>query len=351
MAVDEIQKELAKLGVVNEAAFCVIDFSTGKAVKREVDALQKKIIDSNLTLSEIVHEIDGDGNFQRQAPRFTNELGTEQLPVERDRYRLVLAKSDSFAQQVAIVRSLLELDDDIEVGYVNPIRTKEGWQFSNEVDGVDPVLNVSYLGELYTANDAEYTGRATVPVLVDILSGEIVNNDGRNLPRILETQFLSLAPNKLNLYPVTLQTEIDALNDEIYDNLGNAVYEAGFAHSQAAYERAYHKVFRELSVLNERLADSKFLFGTELTDTDVRLFTTLVRFDAGYYQAFHVNKYLLTDFENVWRYAQDLYKIPAFRDTTDFDDIKKGLQLGDFNSAENPFNLVTKGPSVVAWHG
>ncbi|QBO35797.1 glutathione S-transferase family protein [Periweissella cryptocerci] len=349
MTVNEIQKELAQLDGLNEAAFCVIDFSTGKVVKREVDALQKKIIDSNLAANERIHEVDQAGNFQRQAPRFIKHLGSQELPIERNRYRLVLSKSDSFAQQVAIVRNLLDLDDDIEVTYVNPIRTKEGWQFSNDVDGVDPVLNVSYLGELYIANDAEYNGRATVPALIDILSGEIVNNDGRNLPRILETEFLDIATNKVDLYPINLREQIDQLNDEIYDQLGNAVYEAGFARSQVAYETAYNKAFAELAVLDERLATEKFLLGDDITDADVRLFTTLVRFDTGYYQAFHVNKYLLTDFKNFWRYARDLYKIPAFRETTDFDDIKKGLQLGDFNDAENPYKLVAKGPSVVAW--
>ncbi|MCI1985024.1 MAG: glutathione S-transferase C-terminal domain-containing protein [Lactobacillus sp.] len=348
---ETLQQELNPTAAA-EAAFCVIDFTDHGIVKREVDAVQKRLIDAPLALSEAAHEVDADGHFHRQAPRFTTSFGDQpdQAPAVSDRYRLIVSRSDAFAHEALIVLTAYGLQDAIAVSVCDPIRTKEGWAFTNQIDHLEPVLNISYLGELYVNNDPAYTGRATLPALVDVTTGAIVNNDAQALPTAFATAFAPLSPTNIDWYPDALRPAIDALRQELYTELTNAVFEAGFANSQAAYAEAYARVFAELAKLDERLADQPFLLGEQLTLADATLFATLVRFDAGYVPVFHTNKYLLTDYKHLWRYARRLFALPAFGGTTDFAAIKAGIQLGDFNNDQNPYHLVSKGPQTAGWY-
>jgi putative glutathione S-transferase len=197
--------------------------------------------------------------------------------------------------------------------------------------------------------DPEYQGRFTVPSLVDIQTKQVVNNDYFNLTLYFETAWKPFhkegAPD---LYPENLRGEIDALNDIIFHEINNGVYKAGFARSQEAYNEAYNLVFNRLDWLEERLSKQRFLFGDQLTESDVRLYVTLARFDAAYYSVFRLNKKRLRDYPNLWRYARELYQIPAFGETTNFEAIKTHYHIDCQPS--NTFGIVPKGPDMSVWN-
>lgn len=203
--------------------------------------------------------------------------------------------------------------------------------------------SIHYISEAYLAANPDYTGRFTVPALVDIPSGKVVNNDYFNLTLYFETAWKPYhkegAPD---LYPEDLREEIDKLNDIIFREVNNGVYKAGFARKQKAYDRAYNMVFNRLDWLEERLANQRYLFGDRLTESDVRLYVTLVRFDCAYYPVFRLNKKLLRDYPNLWAYARDLYQTPGFGDTTNFAAIKKHYHIDCCPS--NEFAIVPNGP-------
>lgn len=297
------------------------------------------------------NEINQDGAFVRQSNRFDTPFGNEpgMLPVESDRYRLIWAAICPWAHRQMIAIKLLGLEHVISVGKVSPIRTSHGWEFSLDPKGVDPVLGIRYLPEIYASTDPNYHGRATVPTIVDVKTGKVVNNDYFNLTYYWETVFKpfhkSGAPD---LYPQHLRKEIDELNHVIFHEVNNGVYKAGFARSQKAYEEAYHLVFNQLDKLEQRLDKSRYLFGDNITDSDIRLYVTLARFDVAYYSAFKTNRNRIIDFPNLWAYARDLYQIPAFGETTDFEAIKKGYFLS--NNSHNPYDILPLGPDVSNWH-
>jgi putative glutathione S-transferase len=300
--------------------------------------------------SESQHEISPLGAFVRQTNRFTAPFGQgkDELPVEAERYRLVWARVCPWAHRQIIVFKLLGLDRVISVGTVNPIRTARGWEFSLDPGGVDPVLGIRFLYQAYEKADPEYSGRATVPAVVDITSGKVVNNDYHKLTNYWETQWAPFhGEGAPDLYPADLRAEIDTLNETLFHEVNNAVYKAGFAETQIEYEKAYDLLFARLDKLEERLSKQRYLFGDAITDSDIRLYVTLVRFDAAYYTVFKVNRNRLIDFPNLWNYAKDLYQTPGFGETTDFDAVKKGYQLG--NHARNPYQIVSAGPSLTQW--
>jgi putative glutathione S-transferase len=305
----------------------------------------------NIATHESVHEIKEDGSFVRQNNRFTAPFGDKEgeLPVERGRYRLIWARICPWAHRAVIVRELLGLQDVISLGAVNPVRTPLGWEFSLDEGGVDPVLGIRYLAEIYALTDPAYEGRATVPAVADIVTRRVVNNDYFRLTNYLETAFRPFhRADAPDLYPEDMREEIDEMNDILFDEVNNGVYKAGFAASQDAYEKAYHTLFARLDWLEERLAGQRYLFGDRITDSDIRLYVTLARFDAAYYLVFRTNRNRLADFKHLWDYARDLYQTPGFRSTTDFDAIKRGYQLG--NTAENPFQILAKGPDLSVWN-
>ncbi|MCC8122803.1 MAG: glutathione S-transferase C-terminal domain-containing protein [Oscillospiraceae bacterium] len=292
-----------------------------------------------------------EGAFQRQKNRFDTPFGDgeQELPVEAGRYRLLWTPICPWAHRQMIALKLLGLDRVISVGTANPVRTEHGWEFSLDEGGVDPVLNIRYLPEIYAETDPDYTGRATVPAVVDVKKRSVVNNDYFKLTNYWETVWKPLhKPGAPELYPEDLQAEIDTLNDIIFHDVNNGVYKAGFAKNQEAYEKAYDALFERLDWLEERLSTRRYLFGDYITDADIRLYVTLARFDAAYYMVFRTNRNRLIDFPNLWNYAKDLYEIPEFGGTTDFEAIKRGYQLG--SQAENPYHILAKGPDLSVWN-
>jgi putative glutathione S-transferase len=217
---------------------------------------------------------------------------------------------------------LMGLEDSIGVSYVDPIRNEEtGWKFSGG-EYVDPVNGFEFLSAGYHATDPDYNARVTVPVLWDKRTGVIVSNESRDILRMLCTVFAPLAEHPVDLYPEPLRAEIETLNEVIYDNVNNAVYKAGFSTLQHAYEHAVGQLFATLDELDARLADRRFLFGPEPVETDWRLFTTLLRFDAVYQIHFKCSLRKLIEYEHLWPYTRDLYQWPGVADTVSFDEIR-----------------------------
>ena len=301
----------------------------------------------------ITDEVEKDGKFKRQKNRFTTPFGIEegQLPVEADRYRLVWSQACPWAHRSVIVRSLLGLDKVISLGTLDPIRPEVGrtdWAFTLDENQEDPVLKIKYLSEAYLKADPNYEGRFTVPAVVDLTTGKVVNNDYFHLTRYWEVEWKKFhKPGAPDLYPEELRKEIDELNDILFDEINNGVYKAGFARSQDAYEEAYRQVFHRLDWLEERLSRSRYLFGDRITESDIRLYVTLVRFDVAYYNGFLLNRNRISEFPNLWGYVRDLYEQPGFGDTTDFEAIKKHYHLCAVSN--NPFGIVPLGPDRSIW--
>ncbi|WP_131737705.1 glutathione S-transferase family protein [Actinomadura roseirufa] len=286
------------------------------------------------------------GRFVRQANRFTDIItadGSSGHPAEPGRYRLFVSYACPWAHRTLIVRRLLGLEDVLPVAVVDPIRDERGWRFPEP----DPVTGATFLSELYLASDPSFEGRYTVPCVWDTVAERLVTNDFPVITTTLETEFTAHhrdgAPD---LYPEALRPEIDELNELVYTTVNNGVYKSGFAASQDAYEDAVDTLFATLDQLEERLADRRYLFGDAITEADVRLYPTLARFDAVYYSHFKCNLRRLTDYTNLWAYARDLYSVPAFGETTDFDQIKRHYYITQRNV--NPSGVVPKGP-LVDW--
>lgn len=312
--------------------------------------MSHSFLENKIATSENVREIDSSGAFKRQKNHFTTPFGNKsgELAVEVGRYRLLWAKICPWAQRVMIVRELLGLQDVISVGTLSPVRTEKGWKFSLDEGGVDPVLNIRYLTDIYVKTDPNYTGRATVPTIVDVFTERVVNNDYFHLTNYLETAFKPFhKPNAPELYPENQRKEIDALNEKLFHEINNGVYKAGFAQSQVAYEQAYDQLFNSLDSIEKKLAKQRYLLGNQLTDADIRLYVTLARFDVAYYSVFKTNRNRICDFPNLWNYAKDLYQTPGFGSTTNFEAIKMGYQLG--NVENNPYQILAKGPDVSIW--
>ncbi|MFZ3580056.1 glutathione S-transferase family protein [Virgibacillus sp. DJP39] len=302
-------------------------------------------------------EIEADGSFKRQTNRFTTPFGnnTGELPIEAGRYRLLWSAACPWAHRSVIVRKLLGLEDSISLGTASPLRPRIGrvdWEFSLDTDNVDPVLGIQYISEVYKNADSNYSGRPTVPVMVDIKKKEAVNNNYFKLTNAFETSWTPLhKENAPDLYPEHLRTEIDELSEVIFHKVNNGVYKCGFAASQEAYEESYDQLFDKLDELEDRLSKQRFLFGDFITDSDVRLYTTLARFDAAYYTAFNTNRNLIREYTHLWGYARDLYQTPGFGDTTDFDGIKRHYHLSiTINPDKTDENILPKGPDLSIWN-
>jgi putative glutathione S-transferase len=268
-------------------------------------------------------ESDSDGSFKRQVSSFRAYVADEgsDFPVQSGRYHLYVAKACPWAHRTLIGRSLMGLQDAISVSFVDPIRDQRGWRFSGN-GYVDPLNGFDYLSEAYLKSEPDYAARVTVPVLWDERGATIVNNESADILRMLSTAFAPLAEHPVELVPERLRGEIEALNQLIYENVNNAVYQAGFATTQRVYEHAVLSLFQTLDGLDLRLADRRFLFGPEPLETDWRLFTTLVRFDAVYQIHFKCSIRKLDEYEYLWPYARDLYQWPGVAETVDFDEIR-----------------------------
>jgi|SRR4051794_3779147 glutathionyl-hydroquinone reductase len=300
-----------------------------------------------------VQATDSKGGFVRQASSFRNWVTPDGSPgptgeggfrAERDRYHLFVALICPWASRTLIARALKRLSF-ISVSVVEPALSEQGWRFG---DDADPERDGAiYLHEIYTRAVSDYTGRATVPVLWDKLRRTIVNNESADILRMFNSGFGCLSDRSIDLYPGPLQAEIDVLNDRMYARLNNGVYRAGFATTQAAYEEAFADVFAMLDELEGRLSAGPFLFGASLTETDVRLFVTLIRFDVAYHGLFKCNLRGLADYPNLSRYVAGVLDVPGIRETVNIDHIKRGYYS---IRALNPTGIVPVGPALdTSW--
>lgn len=305
-------------------------------------------------MAEKQQEMTKDGSFKRQGNRFETPFGTEegQLVVEAGRYRLLWSPVCPWAHRTVIVRRLLGLEDAISLGTADPMRPQIGrvdWAFTLDENDVDPVLGIQYISDIYLQTDPQYEGRPTVPAIVDVKERKVVNNDYFRITNYFETAWKPLQKQDApELYPEHLREKIDALNDVIFHEVNNGVYKCGFAKSQEAYEAAYDTLFARLDQLEEHLATNRFLFGDYITDSDVRLYVTLARFDVAYYAAFKANRNLIKEFPNLGGYLRDLYETPGFGDTTDFHAIKVHYFLSNHIAADDQKSQTTlpKGPRL-----
>ncbi|SDK32181.1 putative glutathione S-transferase [Agrobacterium fabrum] len=301
-----------------------------------------------------VQATDAKGGFVRQISGFRNWItpdgsagptGEGGFKAEAGRYHLYVALICPWASRTLMGRTLKKLGEAISVSVVEPALSEEGWRFGDYPGAQRDLLNgATYLHEIYTSADPHYTGRATVPVLWDKELRTIVNNESADILRMLNSGFGSLADDTVDLYPEDLRVEIDALNNRIYPRLNNGVYRTGFATTQLAYEEAFAEVFAMLDELETRLdSQGPFLFGERLTEADVRLFVTLIRFDAAYHGLFKCNLRRLADYPHLSRYLDRILSVPGIRGTVNIDHIKRGYYS---IKALNPTGIVPVGPQL-----
>ena len=295
--------------------------------------------------------VAGDGDFDRDTDYITTRItvdGTDGYPVEPDRYRLVAARACPWANRAVIVRRLLGLEDVLSMGLCGPTHDERSWTFDLDPDGLDPVLRIPRLQDAYLARFPDYSKGITVPAIVDVPTGQVVTNDFKQMTVDLSLEWRKYhregAPD---LYPEGLRDEIEEVSERVYTDVNNGVYQCGFAGSQESYERAYDRLFAALDWLSDRLADRRYLVGETITEADVRLFTTLARFDAVYHGHFKCNRSKLTELPVLWAYARDLFQTPGFGDTTDFVQIKQHYYK--VHTDINPTQIVPKGPDLSGW--
>lgn len=294
------------------------------------------------------------GRFVRSEAQFRNWLTADGSPgpegqpgfkAEAGRYHLYVSLACPWASRVMMVRALKGLEDMISVSVVNPLMLENGWSFEAEQGVIpDPVINARYLHEIYTLSQPDYSGRVTVPVLFDLETKTIVNNESAEIIRMLNTAFNHLGAKPGHYAPDALLEELDEINSYIYDRVNNGVYKAGFATNQAVYRREVKRLFETLEELEDALNFSDFLMGKDLTEADIRLFTTLVRFDAVYFGHFKCNIRQLTDFPNLWAYTKRIYNMPGIAETVHFEHIKKHY-YGSHKTI-NPNGIVPVGPEL-----
>lgn len=300
-----------------------------------------------------VQKADAQGRFVRQVSSFRNWITPDGRPgptgdggfkAEAGRYRLYVALICPWASRTLIGRALKGLEGLVAVTVVNPVLTDEGWAFGGYPGAdQDPLFGAAHLHEIYTRADPHFTGRATVPVLWDMAQGVMVSNESADILRMFDTAFEALVPSDLRLYPADLAERIDALNARIYDGLNNGVYKAGFAGTQAAYNEAEAGVFAMLDELEVRL-DGSYLFGAQLTETDIRAFVTLIRFDAAYHGIFKLNRRRIADYPRLSAYMERILRLPGVAQTVNLDHIKAGYYS---IKALNPLGIVPAGPEHV----
>ena len=296
---------------------------------------------------------DKDGRFVRQQSSFRNWItadgtagptGDVGFKAESGRYHLYVAYICPWASRTLMARKLKKLDDIISVDVVEPMLTEQGWKFGDFPGaGRDRLNDVTFMHEIYTHADPHYTGRATVPVLFDKQRNTIVNNESADIVRMFNSSFSALADESIDLYPADLASQIDALNEHIYHTLNNGVYKAGFASSQQAYEEACIAVFKTLDELEDRLgSDGPFLFGERLTESDIRLFVTLVRFDAAYHGLFKCNLRRIADYPHLSDHMKRIRQIDGIASTVNMQHIKAGYYS---IKTLNPNGIVPLGPA------
>jgi putative glutathione S-transferase len=292
-------------------------------------------------------EQNPNGEFKRQGDQFVEWVtadGRSGYPAAPGRYHLYVSWACPWAHRTIIVRKLKKLEDVVGMTAVDPIRDERGWAFrEGPGHSADPIHGFRYLSEAYLAADPNYRGRVTVPVLWDTETKRIVSNSDDDIMRMLNREFDRFTDSTIDLYPDALQGDIKELNAFIYDNINDGVYRAGFATTQQAYERAVRRLFDALDLLNTRIADQRYLFGSRFLETDWRLFVTLIRFDAVYYGHFKCNIRRIIDYGNLFSYVKDLYQYDGIADTVNFDHIKRHYYMTHHEI--NPTGIVPLGPA------
>ncbi|WP_029433196.1 glutathione S-transferase family protein [Blastococcus sp. URHD0036] len=290
-------------------------------------------------------------DYSRDTNYITDRItadGSGGWKVEPGRYRLVVARACPWANRSTIVRRLLGLEPVLSMGICGPTHDERSWTFDLDPGGRDPVLGYERLQEAFLARDPDYSRGITVPAMVDVPTKAVVTNDFAQITLDLSTEWTAYhrdgAPD---LYPEHLRDEMDEVMQRVYTEVNNGVYRCGFAGSQRAYDKAYGRLFTALDWLSERLADRRYLMGDTITEADVRLFTTLARFDAVYHGHFKANRSKLSEMPVLWGYARDLFQTPGFGDTTDFPQIKEHYYV--VHADINPTKIIPMGPDTSNW--
>lgn len=290
------------------------------------------LLNGRLTNTPIAPQSES-GEFVRASSNFHGQIpGTS---AEPNRYHLYVSYACPWAHRTLIVRNLKKLQDIISVSVTDPYMGEKGWTLSDS-------KGVKYLAVLYIATEKDYTGKITVPVLWDKKNKRIVNNESSEIIRIFNSSFNHLTNSDIDLYPISLRPEIDQINQTIYENINNGVYKTGFASHQKAYEENFKKLFMTLEEVDTRLKRHPFLVGDKITEADIRLFTTLIRFDCVYYTHFKCNWRRITEYHNLYNYMKAIYQIPEVKETVHFDHIKEHY----FKSHTwlNPQGIIPLGP-------
>ena len=293
-------------------------------------------------------EVSDDGEFIRHQTSFREQVrvdGSTEFKPETGRYHLYVSYACPWAHRTLITRKLKGLEDIISFDVVNPLLPRTGWSFETSFPGStgDTVNGLPILRDVYLTSNPQFTGAVTVPVLWDKESSRIVNNESAEIIRMLNSEFQEFATNPdINLYPENKRGQIDELNDWIYPNINNGVYRCGFAKTQQAYSKAFTTLFNSLDRLEKILAGSRYLTGNDLTEADVRLFTTLIRFDSVYVTHFKTNLRRIVDYPNIWGFTRDVYQLPGVAETVNIAHIKS--HYFQSHTHINPFGIVPDGP-------
>ncbi len=303
--------------------------------------------------TDVSDNTSDDGEFERQETVFRDWIGESapddsgaRFQPEAGRYHLYVSYACPWAHRTLLVRALKGLEDAISVDVVDPYRGSDGWQFTPDKDGCTPdtVNGSDYLREVYRQADDDVSCRVTVPVLWDKQEETIVNNESEEILRMLDTAMDGVAERDVDLYPEGYQDEIDRITGEIYEPINNGVYRAGFARSQDAYDRAVTELFEALDHWDSVLEDQRYLAGDRLTEADVCMFTTLVRFDQVYHTHFMCNRQFIHQYDNLWPYLRDLYQTPGVAGTVNIDHIKEHYYTT--HPDVTPTRIIATGPDL-----
>ncbi len=319
-------------------------YVTGAEFTRDTNYIQDRIVADPDAVRASASPTGGTiGNVNAGMPE-----GAELWPVEAGRYRLVAARACPWANRTIIVRRLLGLEDAISLGTPGPVHDARSWTFDLDEGGVDPVLGTERIQENYFKRFADYPRGITVPAIVDVPTGAVVTNDYPQITLDFSTQWKEFQrPGAPDLLPEDKLEEMQQVIKRIFTEVNNGVYRCGFAGTQQAYEEAYDRLWVAMDWLEERLGKTRFLMGDSITEADVRLFTTLVRFDPVYHGHSKTNRNKLIEMPNLWAYARDLFALPGFGDTVDFAQIKEHYYV--VHTDVNPTQIVPKGPELENW--
>ena len=294
------------------------------------------------------------GEFVRSESGFRNWVtkdgsagptGEAGFAAEPGRYHLYISHACPWAHRTMIFRTLKGLQDVISVSVVHPLMPAESWVFGKYPGATEDHINhAHYLYENYLKAEPNYDGLVTVPVLWDKKQQTIVNNESSEIIRMLNSAFDAFANDDVDYYPEALRSQIDEINEPVYNNVNNGVYRCGFAKTQGAYNKAYDRLFNTLDELEDKLSKQRYLVGEQITEADWRLFTTLVRFDAVYYNHFKTNKKRLMDYPNLWAYTRELYQVPGVAETVNMNHIKYHYFAS--HHSINPTGIVPAGPEI-----